>query len=338
MTMSARTATTVKARRPGKTAAAGIAIEPIDCPDRAQQDQGLAADDLRDLMRTVTDAAERLQTTHVALQREVSRLQRELAEANAALRRSQALAALGEMAAGIAHEVRNPLASIQLYANLLAEDLADRPAQQELCSKISCAVTGLDAIVRDVLAFARETTIHPRPTTAGELLDAAIANCQGLLAGRVKVVRSDDACALVLQVDVGLIAQAVSNVIRNAVEAMTEANTAVPRLELSATLKQVRCSGGRQEARVALTVTDNGPGIAPEILARAFNPFFTTRQTGTGLGLAIVHRILDAHGGHINITNVPTGGACVELFLPIQTPAHHINRTRIKFHEQNTCC
>ena len=121
----------------------------------ARSPEGLSVDDLRDLMESVTLTTQRLQATHVALQDQVARLQGELTEAKAALRRSEALAALGEMAAGIAHEIRNPLASIQLYAQMLGEDLNDRPPQVELCGKINRAVVTLDAIVRDVHCFAR---------------------------------------------------------------------------------------------------------------------------------------------------------------------------------------
>ena len=92
----------------------------------------LTAAELGDLMQSVMDTAERLQSTHDALQNQVLRLERELAEANAQLHRSRELASLGEMAAGIAHEIRNPLASIQLYAEVLAEDLAQLPQQAEL--------------------------------------------------------------------------------------------------------------------------------------------------------------------------------------------------------------
>ena len=99
-----------------------VAVPNIDAPH-------LGLDDLKHLMRAVSETTERLEGTHLALQQEVARLQGELAEANAQLRRSRALAALGEMAAGIAHEVRNPLASIGLYVQMLGEDLADRPPQ-----------------------------------------------------------------------------------------------------------------------------------------------------------------------------------------------------------------
>lgn len=281
----------------------------------------LDVNDLRDLMQSVTETAQRLQATHVALHNQVARLQRELAEANAALRRSQSLAALGQMAAGIAHEVRNPLGSIQLYVQMLAEDLADRPEQSALCSKIDRAVVGLDAIVRDVLTFARDMTIRPQPTTATELLERALASCESLLVGRDIGVRREDHSPCRLQADGCLMVQALSNVVRNAIEAMVEAESTQQTLTLGAAKRKVRCPDGRQAQRIVLWVQDTGPGIPEEVVDRVFNPFFTTRATGTGLGLAIVHRIVDAHGGHIRIANTADGGTRVELCLPARPPS-----------------
>ena len=106
----------------------------------------LAVDDLRELIETVTRTTGELQRTHMALQGQVRRLQGELAEANAQLRRSKALAALGEVAAGIAHEVRNPLGSIRLYAKMLEDDLADAPEQRGIATKIGSAVVRLNEV------------------------------------------------------------------------------------------------------------------------------------------------------------------------------------------------
>ncbi len=278
----------------------------------------VGVEDLKELMRSVNETAQRLQITHGALRTQVSRLQHELAEANAQLQRSRSLAALGEMAAGIAHEVRNPLGSIQLYVQMLAEDLTDRPELAARCAKIARAVDGLDGIVRDVLLFARDMTVTPVETTAATLVDRALASCESLLAdGRVEVLCEvpTDCCLIA---DALLMAQALGNLIRNAVEAMVEADVSDRRLHLSARRQPRRMTDGRSADHVVLSVRDNGPGIPPEVHERMFNPFFTTRVAGTGLGLAIVHRIVDAHGGHISVRNARSGGAQVELYIPPQ--------------------
>jgi len=282
--------------------------------------------DMRELLRSFTKTTQALEATHNALHRQVARLQQELADANAALRRSESLAALGQMAAGIAHEVRNPLGSIQLYAQMLGEDVADRPEQLELCGKINRAVVGLDAIVRDVLTFAREMKIRPEPIGVDELIDRALAVCDGLIATHHIQVNRPSRSEQTLLVDAGLMTQALSNIIRNAVEAMAE-NDCLKRV-LAIGAKGCSESGNERtrKQRVVISIRDSGPGIPAEVQDRIFNPFFTTRHTGTGLGLAIVHRIVDAHGGQVAIQNDPVGGACVELSLhATHKPCHQLN-------------
>jgi signal transduction histidine kinase len=304
---------------PALATASKVVIEPKPAAGVPCALEQLSMDDLRDLMESVTQTTQRLQTTHVALHDQVARLQRELTEANAALRRSQALAALGEMAAGIAHEVRNPLASIQLYAQMLGEDLTDRPPQAELCGRINRAVVTLDAIVRDVLSFARETRLDVQPTTSFDLFDAALHSCAALIAGHKVMVMLEEEPRLSLHADFGLMTQALSNIMRNAIEAMLEHSSCDgerTHLRLWAQRRRWRDESGRSQTRIALCVQDSGPGISDDVRDRIFNPFFTTRTTGTGLGLAIVHRIIDAHGGHIQIDNVKPHGARIELCLP----------------------
>jgi signal transduction histidine kinase len=279
-------------------------------------------DDLKELMRAFTQTTEGLERTHGALQTEVARLKAELAEVNARLRRSRALAALGEMAAGIAHEIRNPLGAIQLNVQMLQEDVAGVPAQAQLCEKIGRAVETLDAIVRDVLLFARDMSIRPTPTSARALVEHAVASSEGVIASSGTELALDvgDDAACDLRADTGLVAQAIGNVLRNAIEASADAPDA-PRITVTARRQRVRRPGGGRGQRIVIGVTDRGTGIPPEVVERMFNPFFTTRQTGTGLGLAIVHRIIDAHGGHVAVSNAPTGGACVELCLPPRPPS-----------------
>ncbi len=315
-----------------------------DDPPTPLASDDLGADDLRDLMRAVNETTERLQSTHVTLQTEVVRLKAELAEANAQLRRSRSLAALGQMAAGIAHEIRNPLGSIQLYIQMLGEDLAGQPDQSQLCEKIGRAVTSLDAIVRDVLLFSRDTNVRADATSASELVEQTLHTCEALIvSSRVELeldLPSDSSCAL--HADACLMPQALGNVIRNAAEAMIESDAGPRHLAITARRRRLRCPDGKQQNRVVISFRDTGPGIPAEVVERMFNPFFTTRKTGTGLGLAIVHRIIDAHGGHINVKNAPAGGALVELCLPLkpipqknETPAAETPEIEIKINGVN---
>jgi two-component system sensor histidine kinase HydH len=278
----------------------------------------LGLDDLRQLMRSVNETTQRLQHTHESLQLEVSRLQGELVEANAQLRRSRSLAALGEMAAGIAHEVRNPLASIGLYAQMLGEDLADRPETAQLAGKIGGAVNRIDTIVRDVLRFARDTSVQPRRVSVVELVEEALESCRATLAETDVSVVIKEAVGSPLQVEVDptLMVQAIANVIRNAAEAMGETTGGTRTVHVRGERSVRRLPSGERCDRIVIGVEDSGPGIAPEVLERMFNPFFTTRPTGTGLGLAIVHRIVEAHDGHVVVLNRDEGGATVELCVP----------------------
>jgi len=232
------------------------------------------------------------------------------------------------MAAGIAHEVRNPLGSIGLYAEMLREDLSERPRERELASKITRAVRGLDAVVHDVLCFAREAPVRAEVVEATELFDAALAASVGPDDGSVRVVRADREHASRVRCDPRLAQRALVNVIRNALESMQEhSSTGGHRLTLDARRDWAVDADGRRREVLALVIQDTGPGIPSEVLDRMFNPFFTTRETGTGLGLAIVHRIVDAHGGRVVVRNghdeadaSPTGtGATIELHFPMDS-------------------
>lgn len=272
--------------------------------------EAMTPKDLGELVSAFSEVTSRLEGTHAQLRGEVARLTGELREANEQLQRSRRLAALGEMAAGISHEIRNPLASIRLYARMLEEDLPDRPEQQDNAQKISSAVTRLDAIVGDVLSFAREIRVRPEPTSAGDLFDEALAMCD---TGGARIEREGD--GLGLNADTTLTLQALVNLIRNATDAGGDV------LKISARTEHELDDAGAPRAWSVLCVIDNGPGIEPDVIERMFNPFFTTRATGTGLGLAIVHRILDAHAGRVVVRNnadqTPAQpGASVELWLP----------------------
>jgi signal transduction histidine kinase len=286
-----------------------------------------SASDLAELMAAFNEVTARLQGTHESLQREVARLREELREANEQLQRSRRLAALGEMAAGIAHEVRNPLGSIRLYARMLEQDLADRPPEQTIAGKIAAAVGGLDAVVGDVLAFSRELRIRPEPADGNELLARALESCWSLEAAEagIRIVHCGGAEAAVC-CDTSLLHQALVNIVRNALEAMGECAPPKGGHEL-----RLQCEADAET--FAFRIVDTGPGVSPEVVDRMFNPFFTTRATGTGLGLAIVHRIIDAHRGRIVVSDrgrEATGpqGTTFELLLPAIRGTEHQHSTQ----------
>lgn len=283
--------------------------------------------DLAELLTTFNEATGKLQAAHETLTAEVARLEKELRGTNRQLRRARQLAALGEMAAGIAHEVRNPLGSIKLYARVLAEDLSHMPEQAGVAGKIIGAVDRLNAVVGDVLNFSREISVRAARVTAWDIVEPAFEGCRELAKVLGVSIELDEAVLRTIPVcaDAGLLTQAFTNVLRNACEAVGECGReGEKRVTVTAERRRVVVPGGgkvrgaaeRVDA-AALIVRDNGPGVPEEALARVFNPFFTTRHTGTGLGLAIVHRIVDAHGGSVHIrNNTPEPGATVELVVP----------------------
>lgn len=267
--------------------------------------------DLAALFGAFNEVTVRLQRTHEQLTSEVVRLQGELRRANDELERSRRLAALGEMAAGIAHEVRNPLGSIGLYAEMLAADLHGRDGERALACKILSAVRGLDAVVGDVLAFSRELRADTEPVEASGLIGRAVDACADVLSCVSVVIEAEHR----VECDASMVHQALVNLVRNGAEAMGGSGV------LRVSTRRVAPTDDDAYAWTAIAVSDTGPGVSDEVMERMFNPFFTTRAAGTGLGLAIVHRIVDAHGGRVRVENRPPcpgdpGGATVELWLP----------------------
>jgi len=258
-------------------------------------------------MDAFNDVAAKLQASNQTLTAEVGRLTGELRDANEQLMRSKRLSALGEMAAGIAHEIRNPLGSIRLYADMLRDDLAQMPEQRSCVKKIADAVTGLDRIVGDVLTFSREMKPSPVPCVAADLLTRAIETVLRADHGGIEVQRLGDD-EFEIDCDPHLVHQALVNVIRNAAEAMRDAGG--DNHSLTITIE-------RHSETACIEITDTGDGVDPDTIDRLFNPFHTTRATGTGLGLPIVHRVMETHGGSIEM-RPRTGrrGTVVTLTFP----------------------
>lgn len=308
-----------------------VAVEQIEISEPAGTHGMLSATDLAELMASFNEVTGKLERTHAQLRGEVRRLSDELREANEALQRSKRLAALGEMAAGIAHEVRNPLGSIGLYARMLEQDLDDRPECRGVAEKIGSAVRGLDAVVGDVLTFSKELRIRPCPGVPSELFRRAAEGCKAELDGLdVDIDVADDS---EFEHDPGLLHQALINVVRNACDASRASGGSS--IRLSARRGMVDPDGVDPVPGIVLAVRDQGDGFDAESIERVFNPFFTTRAVGTGLGLPIVHRIIDAHGGSIAVFNNVESkpgvrphqsdrsdhdgrGATVELRLPLR--------------------
>ncbi len=296
----------------------------------------LGAADLSELLRAFNEVTAKLEGTQETLRSEVRRLQSELEQANTQLRRSRELAALGEMAAGIAHEIRNPLGSISLYAEAIEEDVADLEGPRELAGKIGSAVKGLNRVVGDVLAFSREMRLEVTDCDAEALLTSAADEARHELREAGAELTVSAAGGVSVPCDIDLLRRAVVNLVRNAAEAVRETD-GVRRVTVTAEAGSRRDVQGKRAACVVIAVEDSGAGIPEDVLSRMFNPFFTTRAVGTGLGLGIVHRIIDAHGGAVEVGTSSLGGARVALLVPVEADrpleSNHAPQRRENFPE-----
>jgi signal transduction histidine kinase len=257
-------------------------------------------EELGRIIRQYSDVTERLQHSHDQLQATVKSLRNDLAEKNRELERRNRMAALGEMAAGMAHEIRNPLGGIQLYASLLAKDVAEQPQSLSLVAKISAGVTHLERLVSQVLQFTRQITAHRVPTDATEAIDQALELASPAFQAAGVTCDADGPRPLRVCVDPFLLSQATLNLLLNAAEALAKTRDGRVTVRWAA-------SGRGDARRLKLAVSDNGPGVPADLLDKIFNPFFTTKETGTGLGLAVVHRIVEAHDGTVRARNGEIG-------------------------------
>jgi two-component system sensor histidine kinase HydH len=260
-------------------------------------------EELGRIILAYSEVTEKLQQSHERLEQTVTVLREELSEKNRMLERKNRLAALGEMAAGMAHEIRNPLGGIQLYASMLSADVQDRPQSYELAQKIGGCVRRLEGLVSRVLHFAREMKLQLVDCDLAEVVDDTLSLAGGAIVEKLIRVSTRGPQKLIVNVDPLLFGQALLNLVLNAVQASSREGSVVIEFEEDT-------SEGRQ---FRLTVDDCGPGINPEIMDKIFDPFFTTKDEGTGLGLAIVHRVIEAHEGVISASNRDGGGARFEI-------------------------
>ena len=271
------------------------------------EDPKQALDELASIFEAYNEVTERMSLSHQQLKDEVARLGAELREKNELLERKSRLAALGEMAAGMAHEIRNPLGGVQLYASLLAKDMEDRPESLNWVRKISNAVIGMNQIVTDMLTFTQNQSCEKTELN----LTGMIAEVVDLAAPQAhqKNVRIVTDCDrdLVASADLNMLHRILLNLTLNAIGSVDTNGVVV--------IKGRPASVDKYSVRI--DVIDNGSGIPGDVISKIFNPFFTTRDTGTGLGLAIVHRLVECHDGIITATNnIDQKGAIFTVLLP----------------------
>jgi len=262
----------------------------------------------------------------------IKKMEQELARLNT-------LAALGEMAATVAHEVRNPLSGIGGFAALLERDINDNDPKKKLVKKISRGVESLNNTVETLLNYTRYEEVNASKVDYQEFLNATIDqftidNSHRMDDFQIDLQPFEAALPgpLWLSIDRMLLRQTFFNVFSNAIDACDEDG----RLELSVTVLPQEIARSRYSDRLLLdmnetvvetTITDNGPGVPQENIDKIFAPFFTTRREGSGLGLAVAWKIARAHGGDIFVENLDNAaGARFTLLIPTQTDNVYMER------------
>ena len=259
-----------------------------------------------------------------------------LEQAQADARRSERLAALGQLSAGLAHEIRNPLGVIKGSAEMLTQKLGDsNPLGAELASYVLTETNRLSALVTRFLDFARPLHADLSPVDLSTVLDRALNDVAQFWRGPpVQVEKEYQSNLPQVEMDEGLCEQAFINIIQNAYDAMSGQNGGVLRVQVTEARHSTR---ERKDVNgVEVRIADSGPGIPPELREQIFNPFVTTKKSGVGLGLSIVSKIVDGHHGFVRIEDAPrlsgdgqkSPGACFVMFFPIASETRLVPERR----------
>jgi len=219
------------------------------------------------------------------------------------MREQAALARLGEMAAVIAHEVKNPLAAVRGAIQVIGKRLAAGSREAAVVTDIIARIDTLNDLVRDLLLFARPPQPHPIPIDVLGVLGITVALLQADDAHKAVVVSIDGGAPHILA-DAELLKIVFLNLLINSAQAMKGQGEI-----------EMRVSAG--DGDCAVVITDTGPGIPPEVRGRLFTPFVTTKSRGTGLGLSTVKRLIEAHHGSISVESPASGGARITVRLPL---------------------
>jgi two-component system, NtrC family, nitrogen regulation sensor histidine kinase GlnL len=254
-------------------------------------------------------------TSAVAVVRDISRLRQLESE----VRRGETLAAAGQMAVGLAHEIRNPLSAIRGAVQLMQRELGDEARWGEYTAVLLKEVTRVNSIIEMLLDLGRPVTLRAVPLNVHQLLErvALLLEEEATSLGITFVRRYDPSLPPILA-DEDRIVQVFHNLVRNAIEAMPDGGrlTLVTRLSMNPLFAKVDLGQG-QRSLAEIQIADEGKGMPEATRDRLFTPFFTTKNRGLGLGLALCHRIVEEHKGAIQVTSEPGRGTAVSCFLPI---------------------
>jgi signal transduction histidine kinase len=275
--------------------------------DNPHSGRSISRDDLHFLQLFANQAGMALENS--MLYNRVEDAHSSLRDARERLVHGQRLAAIGEMAANVAHELKNPLITIGGFAGRLLKSLPEESREHHYADTIVSEVSRLEKMLADILAFSRKPTICYSACDLGEILHDCFNSCATTLEDQNISLTTDIPQEYwPLAGDAHQLKQVFLNLILNACEAMPDGGGIAVQVE--------RLSVSNDKNAVEIRISDTGDGIPPEMLPQIFNPFFTTKRHGTGLGLAIVNRILLNHNGSIKAANTGSG-ARFTVSLPL---------------------
>ncbi|HWP83748.1 MAG TPA: ATP-binding protein [Terriglobia bacterium] len=253
------------------------------------------------------------------LGRDFNEMVRQLRESREALEaahrtqmsRAEHLATLGELAAGLAHEIRNPLAGIAGVLDLIGKDLPDSSPSKEIWKEVQQEIRQIQKILNELLDYARPKPPHIAPADLNVTAQNAASMARQQVLSRpieISVIPAPELPPV--EHDPGQMQQVLLNLLLNAIQSIDGAGV-------------VRLTLASENGCAVIRVSDTGRGIEPQHLGSIFRPFFTTKGQGTGLGLSLAQRIVEAHGGRIEVSSVPGQGSQFTIRLQIQKPADH---------------
>lgn len=265
---------------------------------RSGDELGRLGNSFNEMIRKLSEAQSELETMH-----------------HRQLVRADRLASLGEMAAGIAHEIKNPLAGIHGAAQVLSREFPEGDPKREILDEMTGLARRLDNSIRDLLNFARYTEPQFSKANLNDVIDKVLFLLRQIPEGkRAKIVRDFDPAIPEIEMDPEQIKQVFLNLALNALQASPGGCTLTVRTRF-----EVPPEEGVEPARrrfVLGSVSDDGPGIPPDRIGKIFQPFYTTKASGTGLGLSMTRKILDLHEGRVTARSEPGKGTTFTVLLP----------------------
>lgn len=238
--------------------------------------------------------------------------------------RAQRLMAMGEMAATLAHEIRNPLGSMELFCSLLRKDLKDSPQTLYYAEQVFQGIKNLERIINNSLQFSRDNKVKRKHcSSVKQFLTQTLSYCSDKIEKfNVEVLVQTKGMQFEVEFDPYLLNQALINLIQNALDAAAESKNKLVVVEWE----------NFADLSFKIEITDSGQGINEEELVKIFDPFYTTKTEGTGLGLPVSHSIIKSHHGSLNIETKAGVGSRVVLFFPSEFSEKTVNKKEQERH------